>query len=213
MHAGQTALVIAAVIPLLAWLRKAWVDRSDAEVVGIVTEGQAAAYEVLVERYQRRVYAVVRRMVHSHDETDDIVQEAFVRAYMALDTFDVERNFYTWLCRIAMNQALNLIDRKRRRATDSLDERTDGTGFEPAGHQDTSADLEKSELEDALQRALEQLPEGMCEVFVLRTFDELTYEEIADVLGIARGTVMSRLSRARERVQAALREFVEPPGG
>ena len=105
-----------------------------------------------------------------------------------------------------MNAAINVTDKRRRRATDSLDARQEATGFEPEGSADTSGRAERSELKAAIERAVAGLPDGMRQVFVLRTFDDLSYDEIAETLSIARGTVMSRLSRARDRVQASLRE-------
>jgi len=208
VHIAQ--VMLAAGLMLFAWVRRELMDREDGEIVDLVRSGDVDAYGVLVTRYQRRLYHVVRRMVGRHEDADDIAQEAFVKAFEALERFDTSRSFYTWLCRIGMNAAINLSDKYKRRATDSLDERYEATGFEPPVDADASARAERKELKGAIERAVRVLPEGMRQVFVLRTFDELSYDEIAETLGIARGTVMSRLSRARERVQASLAEFLDP---
>ncbi len=216
MTSPAVTALLAGALALLAWVRRELMDLSDGEVVERVRAGETDAYAVLVERYQRRVYHVVRRMVGRHEDANDVAQEAFVKAFEALDRFDTGRSFYTWICRIGMNTAINISDKRRRRATDSLDERAEESGFEPAGEADSAARAERGELKAAIERALSMLPDGMRQVFVLRTFDELSYDEIAETLDIARGTVMSRLSRARERVQASLRDSLSPedlPGG
>ena len=218
MTAGHDVIfVLAAMIPLLAGLFPlfAWMKRaaeldvlSDSELAGRAQQGETSAYGVLVQRYKKRIYAVAYRMVHSHEDADDVAQEAFVRAFQALDSFDTNRAFYTWLCRIAMNLAINVTDKQRRRATDSLDERQETVGFEPAGNNDTAAETERRELRTAVDDAVKALPAGMKEVFILRMFEDMSYEDISETLGIPRGTVMSRLARARERVQHALAPFV-----
>ena len=209
VHEIMLALVV--LLPLLAWLKaSAELDAlDDAELVKLARGSNPGAYAVLVNRYKKRIYAVAYRMVHTHEDADDIAQEAFVRAYQALDSFDTERAFYTWLCRIAMNLAINLTDKWHRRATDSLDEREETAGFEPAGSDDASAGVQQRELQRAVNKAVKELPDGMREVFVLRTFEDMSYEEIAEALAVPRGTVMSRLARARERVQQALAPFVQ----
>jgi len=189
-------------------LRRRWDDESDAEIVGRVCSGQTAAYAVLVRRYQRMIYAIAVRMVGDHDEADDIAQETFVRAYRSLEAFDRSRTFSTWLCRIAMNLAIDASERRRRHAAESLEARAEA-GVEPAAEGETSAQAEADDLHVALRRALDDLPEGMRAAFVLRAFGELSYDEIAETLAVPRGTVMSRLNRARERLQAALRPFAD----
>ena len=209
MTAVSVHLGALVVLTARAWMRRQWDERSDAEIVEAVLTGQTEAYAALVRRYQRRLYGVARRMVRSHDDADDVAQEAFVRAYQSLHTFDVSRQFYTWLCRIAMNLAINLADRRRRRATDSLDEHRESAGHEPVAAEDSSERAEHAELARAVERSLAGLPDGMREVFILRAFDDLSYDEIAEVLGIPCGTVMSRLARARERLRERLSPYVE----
>ena len=205
-HASGIAL---ALVGAFAGGRRTWDGCDDSQLVKAVLGGHSEAFRVLVDRYKRRVYRVARRMVRDHDEADDIAQETFVRAYRALDTFDQSRRFYTWLFRIAVNLAINAADRRRRRATDSLDARAQARGFEIAGSDDLAQRASYGELSNAVGKALRDLPDGMREVFVLRTFDELSYEEISEVLGVPKGTVMSRLARARERLQTALAPYLD----
>jgi RNA polymerase sigma-70 factor (ECF subfamily) len=201
------------VLATLARLRRGWDDRSDREIVDAVLDGRVDAYGALVRRYGRRIYAVARRIVRSHDDADDIAQEAFVRAYQSLHTFDTSRPFYTWLCRIAINLAINSEEKRRRHATDSLDERQLDTGYEPVAKEDPSELVERQELTSAVQMALAELPDGMREVFVLRLFDDLSYDQIAEVLDVPRGTVMSRLARAREHVRKKLAPYMDSAHG
>ena len=208
MTALDTQTTFVVLIALVALWRRSWEHCADAEIVEHVLQGHVEAYKTLVRRYEQRIYAVARRMTRTHEDADDVSQEAFVRAYQSLGTFDTSRQFYTWLCRIAMNLAINLGTKDRKRATNSLDECREATGFEAASTASTSAETEYDELSAAVEKALSTLPEGMREVFVLRTFDDMSYDEIAETLSLPRGTVMSRLARARERVQTALLPFV-----
>jgi len=217
MAAPSVQTGIIALVVLIPWFRRAWEQCSDAAIVRLVLRGQSAAYAVLVRRYERRIYAIVRRMVRTHEDADDLAQETFVRAYQSLGTFDASRKFYTWLCRIAINLAINFTEKARRRATESLDAHAESAGLEAqesvGSRSNPSAQAEHDELSAAVEKALAALPEGMREVFILRAFDDLSYEEIAEILSVPRGTVMSRLARARGRLQTVLRPFVRDEEG
>jgi len=208
VQGGSVAIIIAS-----ALLRRGQDDRPDGEIVKAVLRGGVEAYRVLVHRYERRVYAVARGMLRSHDEADEVAQEAFVRAYQSLHTFDTSRAFFPWLCRITVNLAITLSQQRDRRGSDSLDEYERRAGHEAPADDDPSRVAEQRELEAAVGRALSELPDGMREVFILRTFDDLSYQEISEVLGLPKGTVMSRLARARERVRDRLGPFLETARG
>jgi RNA polymerase sigma-70 factor (ECF subfamily) len=162
--------------------------------------GNLFAFEEIVRRYQRRVYGVALRIVRRHDVADDVAQEAFIRAWKALDTFDLERPFGPWVCRIAANLAVNHVRSPRAREQ----ELPEGHGEQPAGSQDALTGVLDGEARDVLGRALESLPAEQRAVFVLRVYEEQSYKEIAEALGLSMGTVMSRLSRAREKLRVAL---------
>jgi RNA polymerase sigma-70 factor (ECF subfamily) len=180
------------------------VDPIEADLLAKAQRGNLFAFEEIVKRYQRRVYGIAYRIVRRHDVADDVAQEAFIRALNALSSFDVARPFGPWICRIAANLAVN--------HTRSPEAREDPL---PEGHAETPAHspgpLEgvlEGEARDVLAAAMERLPAEQRAVFVLRVVEELSYKEIAEALDISIGTVMSRLSRAREKLREALTPYL-----
>ena len=176
------------------------VDRDEAFVLARARGGDLLAFEEIVKRYQRRVYGTAFRIVRRHDVADDVVQEAFLRAYQALGRFDLSRPFGPWICRIAANLAVNHVrsPQSREEALPDAHAETPAAGDGPLGG------VLDREAHAELARAMESLSPEQRAVFVLRVFEELSYKEIAEALEISIGTVMSRLSRARERLRAAL---------
>ena len=168
--------------------------------------GNLFAFEEIVRRYQRRVYATAYRIVRRHEVADDVAQEAFIRAHRNLDRFDAQRPFGPWICRIAANLAVNHV-RSPEAREDALPDGHAETPSTAAGPLQGVLDAEARAL---LDRALGELPAEQRAVFCLRVFDELSYREIADTLGIEMGTVMSRLSRAREKLREALSPYLAP---
>jgi len=179
-------------------------DPVEADLLARARGGSLLAFEEIVKRYERRVYGIALRIVRRHEVADDVAQEAFMRAHQALSTFDLDRPFGPWICRIAANLAINHVRSPEARETPL-----------PEGHAETAAPgrgaldlvLER-EAREMLERALGDLPVEQRAVFALRTFEELSYREIADALGISIGTVMSRLSRARERLRESLAPYL-----
>lgn len=151
----------------------------------------------------RAVYTLARRLMGNHDDADDVAQETFVRAYQALDRYDESFAFYTWLRTIATRVAWNeLAKRKRRRTSggetfDLAAERVAGAAADPV------ALAAEAETRERLRRAVDALPGDFRAVVALRAFEDLSYAEIAEVLDIPIGTVMSRLSRARSLLRQA----------
>jgi len=178
-------------------------SRDDAALVQAAQAGDQAAFTAIVERYQRRVYRVAYGLVRSHEDADDLAQEAFVRAWKALDRFRVGEPLYPWLARIVTNLAYSLFRRRKRRPETSIEPLVEagmqwGTDDDPAGH---TADRERAAH---LAEAFEELSEDHRTILVLRVVDGLSYDEIARTLEIAPGTVMSRLSRARAELKSRL---------
>src|SRR5450432_3733182 len=174
--------------------RPAPVDSAEAELLARAREGNLFAFEEIVKRYQRRVYATAMR----------IVQEAFLRAHQALARFDLTRPFGPWICRIAANLAVNHV-----RSPIAREQGLPETYAEaPAPSPGALAGVLDGEASRELARALESLSAEQRAVFSLRVFEELSYKEIADALEISIGTVMSRLSRARERLRVALTPYL-----
>ncbi len=185
----------------------------DAEVIARVRAGDAEAFGILVERYGGRLQRLVRGFVRGEEEVEDVVQDAFLKAFSRLDRFDGRSAFYTWLYRIAANTAMDHNKKVRRRPRPlSLDgppagDEGDGGPAAPApAHPGPAPEhgAMRSELRDAIDRALDSLPDRHREVIVLREIEGLSYEEIARTLRVSRGTVESRLFRARERLRARL---------
>lgn len=182
------------------------VDANEADLIRKAQRGNLFAFEEIVKRYQRRVYAVAIRIVRRHDVADDVAQEAFIRAYQALLSFDPLRPFGPWICRIAANLAVNHV----RSPIAREQELPEGHAETPAADDSPLTSLLEQEGRVVLERALAGLPTEQRAVFVLRVTEELSYREIADTLGISIGTVMSRLSRAREKLRASLRPYLGP---
>jgi RNA polymerase sigma-70 factor (ECF subfamily) len=167
-------------------------------------QGDLAAFEEVVRRYQRRVYGVALRIVRAHDVADDVAQEAFVRAWRSLDRFDLGRPFGPWVCRIAANLAVNHV-RSPRAREEAL---PDGHAETPSGDPGPLGRVLDAEAKRVLDEAVAGLGPEQRAVFVLRAVEEMSYEEIAEALGISPGTVMSRLFRARARLARALAPYL-----
>jgi RNA polymerase sigma-70 factor, ECF subfamily len=178
----------------------------EAELIVKAQAGDPSAYEDLVRRYQRRVYAVAFRILRRHDAADDICQEAFLRGHAALDRFDVARPFGPWIARIAANLAIN-----ERRSPRSREEELPEEYVLRSPEPGPLRALLEREAGEMLERALAQLPLEQRAIFVLRTFEDLSYQEIAEALDLPPGTVMSRLSRAREKLRALLLPYLGTP--
>jgi RNA polymerase sigma-70 factor (ECF subfamily) len=181
----------------------------DRVMVELVLGGDATAYRALVEKYQDRVFAIVYGILRNREDAKDVTQEAFVKAYRSLEGFRLESSFYTWLYRIATNLAIDLTRRKKRRETSPYEEgqaSRDGTGaVAEIHHGDGPARLlERKQLYARIMDAMQQLPPDQRQVVLLRELEGLSYREIAEVMEIPEGTVMSRLFYARKRLQKLL---------
>jgi RNA polymerase sigma-70 factor (ECF subfamily) len=181
----------------------------DSFLIARARRGDRGAFEEIVRRYQRRVYGVALRIVRAHDVADDVAQEAFVRAWRALDRFDLDRPFGPWVCRIAANLAVNHV-RSPRAREEGLPE---GHAEAPAPDPGPLGAVLDAEARRVLDEAVAALPAEQRAVFVLRAVEEMPYAEIAAALGISPGTVMSRLFRARERLARALAPYLGAAAG
>lgn len=175
--------------------------RQDLRLVARIKAGDQQAFRSLVERYQARIYALVRAMVGSHALSDDITQDTFIKVYRNLSSFDESYPFFPWLRRIAVNTALTALQVRRTQNQVALDE-----DMAEEGALDQA--IERNELIRQMQKEIAALPEEQRTVFVLRTQQEMSYEEIATALNLSVGTVMSRLSRARSRLKESLHEYI-----
>lgn len=188
---------------------------SDLDLVQRVKNGDKEAFNLLVLKYQRKVGRLVRRLVSNSDEADDVVQDAFIKAYRALPQFRGDSAFYTWLYRIAVNTAKNhLVSRGKRPI--SLSELTSNEGDEESfevpvvtiDNNTPEAELMSRQIAEAVNRAVSALPEELQTALSLREIDGLSYEEIAEAMNCPIGTVRSRIFRAREAVAAELKPLL-----
>ena len=176
--------------------------RSDFDLVQEVRNGKRQAYTELMQRYQQRVYWVARRIVGDHAEADDVVQETFIKAYLALGEFRGDSGFFTWVYRIAVNLALNSV--RKRQVMNFLRDSELLSRILPSSD-DPSAEVELQETEAALRRAIASLPEKQKAVFVLRYHEELSYHEIARILNTSIGGLKANYFHALRKVQEYMR--------
>lgn len=177
----------------------------DARLVRETLAGSQASFQLLVERYQARMFALARGYVKNPVEIEDVVQETFLKAFRRLAGFDHRSSFYTWLYRIGLNTVLDHLKRRGRSPIQAVEDPELVAQPRPnEGLSAPDARLQREEISRITHEVLEHLPEIFRTVLVLREFEGLAYQEIADVLGISIGTVESRLFRARARFKDKL---------
>ncbi|MEQ4618623.1 MAG: RNA polymerase sigma factor RpoE [Corticimicrobacter sp.] len=186
----------------------------DNELVVRVQRGDKTAFDLLVLKYQRKIMRLVSRMVRDQAEVEDVVQEAFIKAYRALPQFRGDSAFYTWLYRIAINTARNwLSSAGRRPSAPSAIETEDGETFDETDNlTDISTPesvLASRQVAAAVNEAIETLPDELRTAIVLREIEGMSYEDIAQSMGCPIGTVRSRIFRAREAISARLRPLLD----
>ncbi|MFO7651366.1 MAG: sigma-70 family RNA polymerase sigma factor [bacterium] len=179
---------------------------ADLDLIRRVQSGDTAAFDELMQRYARSVYKVTYSLMRSHADADDTAQETFIRAFRAIGRYDPTWRFYTWLRRIAVNVCLNELKRRNRFRLVPLPQ-SDGDA-ECVDVPDPNPTAVDATLRRDLDAALGRLPEDQRAVFVLRVNEELSYNEISELLRIPVGTVMSRLNRARTRLRELLKEYL-----
>jgi len=156
------------------------------------------AFNILVKKYQQRVYWHIRKMVIDHDDADDLTQEVFVKIWRKLDTFKGESQLFTWIYRIATNECLNFLGKKKRRAFLSLQD----VGKELGKKIDSSDHISGDIIEKKLQKALLTLPEKQRLVFNMKYFDEMPYKDISDILGTSVGALKASYHLAVKKIEA-----------
>lgn len=178
---------------------------SDAECVRRIQRGETELFEILVRRHEKAIFNVVYRMLGDYDDAAETAQEVFLSAYRAIGQFRGDANFSTWLYRIALNHAST-----RRKSTNSRQRRLvpiDDTELVDDVELGPAETLEKKEIRQRVQRALNELQPEDAMVILLRDLQDIAYEDVARVLNIPVGTVKSRLHRARQALKARLTAY------
>jgi RNA polymerase sigma-W factor len=186
--------------------------RNDVGLVRLAKSGDGKAYDELTLMYKDIVFKIIHRMVHNHQEAEDLTQEAFIKAYNSITSFNEEYAFSTWLFKIATNNCIDYF-RKRKLKTHSMDEtiryKDDEIHQEYA---DPDPDVEKEIIADEkskmIRKAIDELPDKYRLVIKMRHQEERSYEEIAEILDLPLGTVKARIFRAREMLNKALRNLL-----
>jgi RNA polymerase sigma-70 factor (ECF subfamily) len=186
----------------------------DQQLVERVQRGDKAAFDLLVSKYQRKIFRLLSRLIRDPTEIEDVAQEAFIKAYRALPNFRGESAFYTWLYRIAINTAKNyLVSLGRRAPTTTEADIEDAETFDDGDHlrdlNTPDSMLLTKQVAEAVNRAIDQLPEDLRTAIVLRELEGLSYEEIAESMRCPIGTVRSRIFRAREAIALELRPILD----
>ncbi len=179
-------------------------EQADKQLVRRVQRGDKRAFDLLVLKYQHKIFGLVSRYVNDSDEIQDVAQEAFIKAYRALPKFRGDSAFYTWLYRIAINTAKNYLVARSRRPPGVDVDVADAEYFEgPSALKDIENPenaLYGAELKQVVDRAIADLPKDLRAALTLREFDGLSYEDIAAIMDCPVGTVRSRIFRAREAI-------------
>jgi RNA polymerase sigma-70 factor, ECF subfamily len=185
----------------------------DQLLVARVQAGDKQAFDVLVRKYQYRIIKLVSRFVRNSDEVQDITQEAFIKAYRAIGGFRGDAAFYTWLYRIAINTAKNYLVSNDRKMLDQAVDTDDAEQFESGDWLREFATPERelmaSELKHVIFSTIGKLPAELKEAITLREMENLSYEEIAQVMDCPIGTVRSRIFRAREVIDNEIRPLLD----
>ena len=187
-------------------------------LVNAARNGDVGAFEQLVRRYDRNVFRIAQHITQNREDAEDVVQDAFLKAFQNLGQFQGQSKFYTWLVRIAVNEALMRLRRRRPERMVSLDEeiRTEEDSM-PREVADWSPNPEQlysqAELKDILSKTIQGLPPGFRTVFVLRDMEALSTEETAEALNLSIPAVKSRLLRARLQLRDRLNKFFKRRNG
>lgn len=187
-------------------------EPKDTELVARTKEGDAGAFDELVRRYSPRVYGLVYNMTSNHEETNDVLQDVFLKAFRSIKGFRGDSSFYTWIHTIAMNMTINFLKKRNRRRGLSLDDvdshiENDPDFIEATAGSDPRREANLSELQKRLNEAMQKLSHDHRAVVTMFDIQGMPHAEIAKILGISEGTVRSRLFYAHRQLQNYLEEF------
>ena len=190
---------------------------ADFALVERIRSGDNKAFRILFEKYHRRAFAVAFGVVKNQQDAMDVVQDGFIKVHKHIGNFQGTSSFYTWLYRIIMNLSIDHVRRHKKRGIEFDDRigrevadfKGDGALVPRILGSDPGKTVERRELLEQIQKALNELPEYHQTVIVLREVEGMSYEEMSNVLGVPRGTIMSRLFHARKKLQATLSQYMQ----
>lgn len=185
-----------------------WRGLADADLVLRCQRGEGEAFNELVSRHQDRIYTIVLRFCGNAEDARDVSQRAFINAFRKIGEFKGDSAFATWLTRIAFNQAVSLKREGKHRERSLIPRNEDEPLLEPADDRSPTEGLESDETRKKVQQALALLDEGDRQVILLKDIQGCSYDEIASTLEIPKGTVRSRLHRARLELKTKLKPFI-----
>lgn len=191
--------------------------RADLDLVQLCQAGDAEAFGKLVEKYQRKVFTIALSMVKNSEDAMDIAQDAFIKVHRYLGNFQGSSSFYTWLYRIVVNLCIDHLRRSGKRVKMDFDEKIDHREHAAqadavlANRLDTNPSkvLGRKELAQTIQLAVDALPPYHRAVIVMREIEGMSYGEMAKAMNVSKGTIMSRLHHARQKLQRALADYLE----
>lgn len=177
---------------------------SDEVLIERVKQGDCEAFNPLVERYKLPLYKVMYRMVLNQDDAEDMVEEAFIKAYRAIQRFETGKSFFSWICRIAVNNAINYLKKERRGMMQNIET----IEHRLVAKKGNPVEMTREKLlTEKVHIAMAKLPEDFRAILVLRVEENYSYQEISKILKIPKGTVMSRLARARQKLRELFNEL------
>lgn len=185
----------------------------DEALVARAQRGDTGAFDILIDRYKQRLYATVYNMTSNHEDANDLVQDAFIKAYRSLHTFKGQSSFYTWIYRIAVNRTINFVKRRKNKGHVSLNDvdsdiESDPDFVELMAHVTPRTEAGLNELQQKLNEALQKLSEDHRTVVVLHDVQGLTHADIAKIMRCPETTVRSRLFYARQQLQGILSKYL-----
>jgi RNA polymerase sigma-70 factor (ECF subfamily) len=186
----------------------------DRDLVKQAQQGDYSAFDTLVRRYQERVYATLYHMTSNHEDANDLTQEAFIKAYKALNTFKGDSSFFTWIYRIAVNKTINFLKGRRNKIHLSLNDLDFNAEHDPeivafVSENTPRRDLNLSELQEKLNEAMQKLSDVHRLVVTLHDVQGLSHDEISKIMDCNTGTVRSRLFYARQQLQGYLSDYLK----
>ena len=161
------------------------------------TATKEKAFNILIKKYQQKLYWQIRRYIDQHDDADDVLQDVFIKVWKNLDTFREDAQLYTWIFRIAYNESMNFLKKNKLKIQVDIEDHLNAFG----SNQESINDLSGTQIQQKLNAAIETLPEKQKLVFHLKYFDEMKYEEMSDMLGTSVGALKASYHLAIKKIE------------